>query len=264
MSATLVLTVALAGGHGCQTHHSGWYSPGYATHYAPAHTGYTTWHAPGHNTWYHGGYTYSQPMMQGWSSPSQGAMSRTYGFRGGAQGYQEPEFRQGGETPPPPEVGRQGQGGYGARDQTMPPADRGQPRAARSERPAAIIEMTNEARFQPESVTIRVGETIEWRNTSDHAHTVTADPRKSGDHATLPEGARAFDSGEIRPGERFTHRFDVPGQYEYVCLPHEDRGMVGHIEVVEREARSGRAAEEGAPANGGAAPQSRGAARSGY
>ena len=97
----------------------------------------------------------------------------------------------------------------------------------------SIVEMTGNLRFQPESVTVSAGDTVEWRNTSGVAHTVTADPQKAADpsHVHLPEGAQTFDSGIMQPGGTFQHTFTVPGRYQYVCLPHEAAGMIGEVIV---------------------------------
>ncbi len=96
-----------------------------------------------------------------------------------------------------------------------------------------VVEMTADLRFVPQTVTIQAGETVEWRNASPMAHTVTADPAKAGDpaHVALPEGAQPFDSGFVQPGGSYRHRFEVPGTYRYFCIPHEAAGMVGTVEV---------------------------------
>ncbi|NIP57586.1 MAG: copper-binding protein [Gemmatimonadetes bacterium] len=93
--------------------------------------------------------------------------------------------------------------------------------------------MTNSLRYGPGTLRVSVGETVTWRNTSDLIHTVTADPEKAMDVANvrLPEGAETFDSGNLRPGETFSHTFRVPGEYVYFCIPHEAAGMVGRIVV---------------------------------
>lgn len=80
---------------------------------------------------------------------------------------------------------------------------------------ATVVEMTDELEFGPEMVTISVGDTVEWRNTSGAVHTATADTDKAADPAnvSLPEGAEAFDSGSIAPGETYSHTFDVAGRY---------------------------------------------------
>jgi len=97
--------------------------------------------------------------------------------------------------------------------------------------------------FDPEIVTVAPGETVVWHNTSTRAHTVTA----LGE--TLPEGADYFATGgyddlaaaesafwaerggALDNGERFSHGFDVPGVYDYVCIPHAEAGMYGQVRV---------------------------------
>ena len=98
--------------------------------------------------------------------------------------------------------------------------------------------------FQPPDVTVSVGETVRWKNTSSRAHTVTAY------ESSLPEGAAFFASGgyetesaareawrdlegSITSGESYEHTFEVAGTYEYFCIPHEQAGMVGTVTVEE-------------------------------
>ena len=100
---------------------------------------------------------------------------------------------------------------------------------------ASAVEMGFES-FDPPAVTIRAGETVEWRNTSLIAHTVTDDPARAG-HASdagLPPGAAPFDSGRIAAGEVFLRRFDQPGTYRYFCRYHEMDGMTGTVVVLPR------------------------------
>ncbi len=88
-------------------------------------------------------------------------------------------------------------------------------------------------RFTPETVRIRVGQTVQWRNTSPIGHTVTADPTKARNlaNAQLPPGATPFDSGNIPAGQVWQHRFTVAGTYRYFCRPHESAGMVATVIV---------------------------------
>ncbi len=98
---------------------------------------------------------------------------------------------------------------------------------------AAEIEMNNQLRFDPVAVAISAGQAVRWRNGSALIHTVTADPSKAMQAANvqLPAGVDAFDSGDIAPGESFTWTFTEPGEYRYVCIPHEGVAMVGTIMV---------------------------------
>lgn len=88
-------------------------------------------------------------------------------------------------------------------------------------------------RFTEETVRIRVGETIQWRNTSPIGHTVTADPAlvRNPANVQLPAGAQPFHSGNIPAGQVWQRTFTVAGTYRYVCRPHEGAGMVGTVIV---------------------------------
>ena len=96
--------------------------------------------------------------------------------------------------------------------------------------------MTNQFDFEPRRVTIGQGETVLWKNTSDIMHTVTANPELAQDpsHVALPKDAETFNSGNLQPGETFRHTFQVPGEYQYFCIPHEALGMVGTVVVEPR------------------------------
>jgi len=100
-------------------------------------------------------------------------------------------------------------------------------------KPAVVVEMNDEFKFDPEKVTIVVGESVMWKGVGNYPHTVTADPDKAADsnNVRLPEGAPTFDSGRVQPGETFTYTFEVPGSYRYFCIPHELSGMVGEVTV---------------------------------
>jgi plastocyanin len=97
---------------------------------------------------------------------------------------------------------------------------------------AAVVDM-GFARYLPVEVTIRSGDTVEWRNTSLITHTVTDDPsraRNQGD-ALLPPGAPPFDSSDIAAGQIYMRTFTMAGTYRYFCTHHEADGMVGTVVV---------------------------------
>jgi plastocyanin len=91
------------------------------------------------------------------------------------------------------------------------------------------------------------GDTVVWANSGSRNHTVT------GYDDGIPEGAEYFASGGfdneqaardawansidgggvVKPGETYEHTFEVPGDYYYVCIPHEDAGMLGKIVVTD-------------------------------
>jgi len=98
------------------------------------------------------------------------------------------------------------------------------------------------AKFLPASVTVAPGETVVWKNTSSHTHTVTAYAEK------IPDGSQYFASGGfesqaaavtgwgngeggIEPQDTYEHTFKEPGEYGYFCIPHESSGMVGSVLV---------------------------------
>jgi plastocyanin len=87
--------------------------------------------------------------------------------------------------------------------------------------------------FDPKTVTISVGTTVEWRNVGNSVHHATDDHEMaiSGGDVASPGGAAVFDSGFLRPGETFTHTFTKAGVYKYVCVAHEASGMAGEVVV---------------------------------
>lgn len=98
---------------------------------------------------------------------------------------------------------------------------------------AATVEMSGFS-FEPATVRIQAGETIEWRNKSLFTHTVTAEPARDAEHIVLPPGAAPFDSGRIAAGQIYRRTFTEPGTYRYICVPHIDFGMTGDVIVAPR------------------------------
>jgi len=113
-----------------------------------------------------------------------------------------------------------------------PVADAG-PTGPAAEDAAATVTMTGKSAFSPDTIEIKAGETVLWKNTSTKVHTVTADPKQAKDpkHVELPSGAEPFDSGKIKPDGTYRHTFTKPGRYTYFCIPHEKAGMIGHVVV---------------------------------
>ena len=65
----------------------------------------------------------------------------------------------------------------------------------------------------------------------------TSDPSEAmkPEDASTPNGAKAFDSGFMHPGDTYSHTFTEPGIYNYICAPHETSGMRGKIVVLPRD-----------------------------
>jgi len=97
---------------------------------------------------------------------------------------------------------------------------------------AATVDMGFSS-FTPETVTIRVGQSVEWRNTSVITHSVTDDPRlaKTAGDASVPPGATTFNSSDIPAGHVFLYKFTQLGTYRYFCTHHEGDNMVGKVVV---------------------------------
>ncbi len=106
------------------------------------------------------------------------------------------------------------------------------PGATPSEGADPEVVMTDLA-FVPDTLRVRSGTQVRWTNTSELVHTVTAHPDRVRDPGSikLPEGAEPFDSGNLFPGETFVWRFETPGVYRYLCIPHATVGMIGVVIV---------------------------------
>jgi plastocyanin len=99
---------------------------------------------------------------------------------------------------------------------------------------AVTIKMSDTPpKFQPEKVSIKAGQSIEWVNNAQTLHSVDADPTMVQDpkDVVLPAGAKPFDSGFMSPGAKYDYTFTTPGTYKYTCVPHEKDGMKGEIQV---------------------------------
>lgn len=112
--------------------------------------------------------------------------------------------------------------------------------AAASDQP--VVAMQNNA-FDPVGLHVEPGTTVRFElEEGSHSATAYAD--------RIPADAEPFDSGVIDAGS-FEHTFEVPGTYDYYCIPHESMGMVGRIVVGE----PGGPAEE-SPIPAGSVPDS--------
>lgn len=91
--------------------------------------------------------------------------------------------------------------------------------------------------FDPEEITISVGDTVVWEFESA-GHNVVAWP-DGPDQVSVPEGEGfgSVDQGGdyftdvIDEGGTYEHTFDAAGEYTYVCAPHAGQGMVGTVVV---------------------------------
>jgi plastocyanin len=107
-------------------------------------------------------------------------------------------------------------------------------RSAAASTPPIVVNMIDTpATYQPALLTIKVGQTVEWKNVGNSVHHASSDPSTAVNPAELsnPAGAKPFDSGFLQPGQSFTYTFTVPGTYKYICAPHETSGMLGEVVV---------------------------------
>ncbi len=79
------------------------------------------------------------------------------------------------------------------------------------------VEIT-ERKFKPAKIKVKKGDTVVWTNNGEGDHTVTAKDE-------------SFESGKIAVGEKFEHKFEEAGKFEYVCDYHPR--MKGVVEVTE-------------------------------
>jgi plastocyanin len=100
-------------------------------------------------------------------------------------------------------------------------------------RGGTTVDMNDQLTFVPKRIEVSVGEEVTWRNVGKVGHTVTADRSKAADPSlvSIPAGTRPWDSGFVMEGQSFSRRFDKPGTYRYICIPHEGAGMVGTVMV---------------------------------
>jgi plastocyanin len=69
------------------------------------------------------------------------------------------------------------------------------------------------------TVTVRTGDTVAWENRGLVTHNAEAE-----------DGS--WSSGNLRPGQRYSRRFDTPGEYRYVCTLHVVEEMTGTVVVL--------------------------------
>ena len=87
--------------------------------------------------------------------------------------------------------------------------------------PQKMVTVTIRAfKFEPATVTVNVGDTVEWKNDDIVPHTATADGE-----AQKP----VFDSGTIQTGATWRYVVRNKGTYNYICTLHPN--MKGELIV---------------------------------
>ncbi len=70
--------------------------------------------------------------------------------------------------------------------------------------------------FNSATITIRVGQTVVWRNDDSVPHTTTSGTCPGGTCSPMP----GWDSGTLNPGQSFSHQFTTAGTFPYYCRIH--------------------------------------------
>jgi len=97
--------------------------------------------------------------------------------------------------------------------------------SAQSEQEIMVGTSSDPLAFDPDSVTIEPGTTVNFVWGTD-GHNIVVDSQ--------PDGAEWEGHEEIMDsGFEYSHTFEVEGTYEYFCRPHLQNGMEGTIEVAE-------------------------------
>jgi plastocyanin len=99
-------------------------------------------------------------------------------------------------------------------------ASTGRPANSGSTPPKVVTVEIRGFKFEPATVTIQAGETLEWKNDDIVAHTATAEGE-----AQKP----TFDSGTIQTGAAWRYIAQKKGTYNYTCTLHPN--MKGEVIV---------------------------------
>lgn len=85
-------------------------------------------------------------------------------------------------------------------------------------------------KFDPDTVTVKPGDTVTWVNNKNAPHNVVFEPTSPADKALADAISHA--KLTFSPGENYSTTFtdDMPaGTYTYFCAPHRGAGMVAKV-----------------------------------
>jgi plastocyanin len=82
---------------------------------------------------------------------------------------------------------------------------------SQSTSPNVVTVTIRDYKFEPETVTVHEGDTVEWKNVDKVLHTATADGQAQ---------KAAFDSGPISTGAAWRYVAGAKGTYNYICTFH--------------------------------------------
>jgi len=95
---------------------------------------------------------------------------------------------------------------------------------------AQVVDVADGAlAFAPDSFEVSTGDTVVWVwHSSGHNVVPDSTPSDSDFSGTAGGEGDLYDEGH-----EFSHTFEVAGEYEYYCSPHQSAGMVGSFTVTE-------------------------------
>ncbi|GGN85089.1 DUF5059 domain-containing protein [Haloarcula pellucida] len=106
-----------------------------------------------------------------------------------------------------------------------------------------VVDMTAVA-YDPENLTVSVGDKVAWTHVGGEPHSVTAYEEElpdgaiywaSGGFESESAAREGWENGEgaVQSGQSYVHTFETVGEHGYVCIPHEAAGMEGTVVVEE-------------------------------
>jgi plastocyanin len=95
------------------------------------------------------------------------------------------------------------------------------PAAAATGTPVAVS-ATGDLKFEPPSVSVKVGGTVQWTVTGSASHTVTSQAGQTC----------SFDSGNLDTGAKYALTFTTAGTFKYFCKIH-GQSMSGTVTVTQ-------------------------------
>jgi plastocyanin len=88
--------------------------------------------------------------------------------------------------------------------------------------------------FEPKKLTVKAGDTIEWKNNKVPPHNVVFDAKKNPTKNAALAKSLSHKKLLMSPGQKVTTVIPAdatPGSYTFYCEPHRGAGMVGQIIV---------------------------------
>jgi plastocyanin len=85
--------------------------------------------------------------------------------------------------------------------------------------PAAVVDATDQDTFNPSTVTVTVGQIVEWKDTGIQSHTVTFQQDPS------------ISDNLLQANQTWEIQFTKAGSFAYICVFHQSLGMIGTVVV---------------------------------